>query len=249
MKHQFMKKVYFRFYAELNDFLAVENQQHTFAYHFWGSPSVKDAIQALGVPHTEVSLVLVNSTAVDLSYRLLPGDRVSVYPVFRSIDMPGAGAMLPRPMGGIKFIADSHLGKLSRYLRMLGFDVFYDNQFDDAEIIDLSIKDNRVILTRDLGILKNSKVTSGYFLRSQAPQEQVREVVRRFDLIDHFAPFSRCMECNGKLKEVNKTAVIHQLQPQTLNDFNEFFECQGCAKVYWKGSHYDRMWKMIDQLV
>ncbi|MCD4696611.1 MAG: Mut7-C RNAse domain-containing protein, partial [Bacteroidales bacterium] len=140
-----------------------------------------------------------------------------------------------------KFILDVHLGKLARYLRMLGFDTLYENNYPDPQIIDIAKKEKRIILTRDVGILKNSAVTHGYWVRSQNPREQLREVITRFDLSVNIKPLFRCMECNGIIEKVDKKEIIDQLKPKTKKYFNEFFRCTQCKKVYWEGSHYKKM--------
>ena len=249
MVHGVKKVVYFRFYAELNDFLAYEKRQVTFAYRYWGTPSVKNAIQANGVPHTEVDLVLVNGQPVDFSYHLTPQDRISVYPVFESLDISAGNPLRSKPLRRLQFVVDANLGKLARYIRMLGMDALYDSQFEDAEIIRISQAENRIILTRDLGILKQNSVSRGYFLRSPDPKTQLAEVVRRFDLRADIHPFSRCMECNGILKPIEKEKIKDALDEETLRIFHEFYLCSHCAKIYWKGSHYEHMVKTIEALV
>lgn len=243
------KKAYFRFYEELNDFLPHHKRKKNFEYHFWGSPSVKDAIQALGVPHTEVDLILVNSSPVDFTYHLQAEDQISVYPIFESLDISAINPLRSKPLRRLKFILDVHLGKLSRYLRMLGFDTLYDNQFSDEEIMRIAREEKRIILTCDLEILKNNAVTHGYYLKSQHPREQIKEVIQRFDLTAHMQPFSRCMDCNGKLENVEKQVIIEHLEVQIRKDFEEFYRCTKCGKIYWKGSHYERMLTMIDNLI
>ncbi|MCD4665142.1 MAG: Mut7-C RNAse domain-containing protein, partial [Bacteroidales bacterium] len=154
----------------------------------------------------------------------------------------------PKPLRETKFILDVHLGKLARYLRMLGFDSLYENNYSDQQIIEISVKEKRIILTRDLGILKNSTVTHGYWLRSQNPKKQLSEVVNRLDLADNIKPLYRCMKCNGIIEKVDKNDIINQLQPKTKKYFNEFFRCSQCKKVYWKGSHYEKMKKSLSTL-
>lgn len=243
------KKAYFRFYEELNDFLPKKNWKRTFAYYFWGSPAVKDVIQALGVPHTEVDLILANTVPVDFAYRLREEDRIAVYPVFESLDITAIKPANIAPLRHMQFVLDAHLGKLARYLRMLGFDSRYDNQFTDKEIIQMAAQEQRIILTRDREMLKNNAVTHGYYLRSQNSQEQLMEVIDRFNLASQIKPFSRCMVCNSILEAVNKLEVLGQLKDQTKEDFNEFYRCKKCRKIYWKGSHYERMLRMINGVV
>ena len=242
------KIAYFRFYAELNDFLPIEKHKQNIHYSFWGSPTVKDCIEALGVPHTEVHLILVGSTPVDFSYYIEAEDQISVYPIFELLDISEISPIKPKLLPVMAFILDTHLGKLTRYLRMLGFDSLYGNYLTDQEIIDRSFTDNRVILTRDIGILKHKSMVHGYYLRSNLPGEQIREVIDRFKLTNSLKPFTRCMVCNGLLQLVDKQMVIEQLLPQTRRDFTEFYRCTKCGKIYWKGSHYERMLKMVDNL-
>jgi uncharacterized protein len=239
----------FRFYEELNDFLPAEKQKTAFTYTFSGNPSVKDAIEAIGVPHTEVDMILVNSCAVDFSCRLNDGDQVSVYPVFESLDINGVTHLRERSLRDIKFIADVHLGKLARYLRFLGLDTTYRTDYDDKEIISLSQKERRVILTRDKGILHHRLVTRGYWIRSQYPAEQVGEVIMRFDLRDQINLFFRCSVCNGLLADVRKEEIVHLLKPKTADFYNDFKICCGCQKIYWQGSHYERLIKLIQAFI
>lgn len=172
----------FRFYEELNEFLPMEWRKRTFSYSFQGTPSVKDTIQAIGVPHSAVDLILVDGEAVAFSHRLRGGERVAVYPVFERLDISPVSRLRPKPLRRTRFVLDAHLGKLARYLRMLGFDAAYARDWDHARIIDLAREQRRIILTRDRGVLKHSRVTHGYWVRSQRPTEQLREVLKAFDL-------------------------------------------------------------------
>jgi uncharacterized protein with PIN domain len=231
----------FRFYQELNDFLPLDRRQRWFPYRFRDSPAVKHAIETLGVPHTEVDLILVNGASVGFDYRLQPGDRVSVYPVFESLDISPVTRLRPRPLREPRFICDVHLGKLSRRLRLLGFDTAYDHWIDDRQIVEIALADRRIILTRDRGLLKMKDVTHGYLVRSPSVHEQVLEVLKRFELFSQLQPFTRCMRCNGTIVSVPKLEVQHRVPVETRDCHDEFFQCAGCGKVYWKGSHFARM--------
>jgi len=242
------KTAYFRFYAELNDFLLYAHRYKSHPYRFWGKPSLKNAIQAQGVPHTEVELILVNGEIADFDHHLTAGDYVSVYPVFESLDISKITILHPQPLRELKFVIDANLGKLTKYVRMLGFDSLYDNRFSDDEIMRISSKENRIILTRDMGILKHNRVTRGYFLRSTDPKEQLRELIRRFDLLSSIRPFTRCMNCNGVLLEISKASARSEVKEDTYRNFSSFFRCPKCHKVYWKGSHFDRMLEMVEGL-
>lgn len=241
-----MKRAYFRFYAELNDFLPQERRFVTFTYPFDLSPSVKDAIEALGVPHTEVDLILANGESVDFSYVLRDDDRISVYPVFESIDITPLVRVRPRPLRQTRFVLDTHLGRLAVYLRMLGFDTLYRNDYRDEELARISSEERRILLTRDRGLLKRNAVTRGYCVRSTEPRQQLIEVLRRFDLFGSLAPFQRCLRCNGTLQPVRKEEVINRLPPRTRRYYDEFRICIRCGQIYWKGSHYQRMQRFAE---
>jgi len=244
-----MPQAYFRFYAELNDFLPRERQQVGFDYAFNGSPSVKDSIEALGVPHTEVDLILVNGESVDFSYQLNDGDRVSVYPVFEALDITPLLRVRPKPLRVTRFVCDVHLGTLARYLRMLGFDTLYPEDYDDANLARISREERRILLTRDRGLVKRGIVTHGYCVRDTDPERQLLEVVRRFDLYRSLEPFKRCMKCNGVLERVPKEDILERLPPKTAQYYDEFHECEGCGQLYWRGSHYERMQGLIDEIL
>jgi uncharacterized protein len=240
---------YFRFYEELNDFLPPPKRKKQFTYMFTGNPSVKDAIEAIGVPHVEVDLILVNSQSVDFSCKLQDGDYVSVYPVFESFNIVSVTHLRLKPLRNLKFICDVHLGKLSRLLRLCGFDTVFLTDINDQEIIDLGLSEKRVILTRDKGLLKNKRVTHGYWIRSQYPRIQLKEIILRFDLNDRLSLFTRCLECNGLLTDVSKEEIIDRLLPKTRQYYTDFKRCSECNRIYWNGSHYFRMKTDIDALV
>ena len=243
-----MPTVQMRFYEELNDFLPVDRRKVTFPHTVRGRVSVKDLVESLGVPHTEIDLILANGNSVDFSYLVQDGDRISVYPVFEALDISPVLRLRPQPLRVMRFVADIHLGKLARHLRMLGFDALYQNDYQDEELAQISRLQGRILLTRDCGLLKRNEVTHGYWLRAKHPVEQLQEVVRRFDLAAAIAPFSRCLECNGLLTKVDKQEIMDRLQTETRKAFNEFQLCQVCGKIYWRGSHHHRMQTLIERL-
>ena len=231
----------FRFYEELNDFLPSRHKKQYKVFFFKGTPSIKDAIEAQNVPHTEVDLILVNGNPADFNYKLQSGDRVSIYPVFESFDIGPVKRCTGEPLRETKFILDVHLGKLAKLLRMTGFDTLYRNDFEDNEIIKEAMAQNRIILTRDRGILKNSLVKKGYYIRSQKPKEQLKEVINRFQLHSAIRFLCRCIACNSIIQEVEKKDVRKNLKRGTMIHFEKFFKCDSCGRIYWEGSHYDRM--------
>lgn len=240
--------VAFRFYEELNDFLPFQFRKKRFEYNIASNTSVKDSIEALGVPHTEIDLIMVNGNSVDFAYNLKQGDNISVYPKFESFDISELTKLRSKPLREIKFILDVHLGKLAKYLRLLGFDTIYNNSLDDPEIIETAQKEKRIILTRDFGILKNGKVTHGYWLRSQDSKEQLKEVIQRFGLKDKFNIFSRCTICNGEINKIQKSEIKERIDKKILIEYNTFYLCTACKKIYWEGSHYDNMLKFINSI-
>ena len=243
------KSAAFRFYEELNDFLPEKKRKTCFSVTFNGNPAVKDVIESLGVPHTEIDLILVNSRSVDFAYQLKTGDQVSVYPVFESLDISNITHLRERPLRRSKFILDVHLGKLANYLRMLGFDTLYSNNYSDGMIVRLAATGKRIILTRDIGILKIKEVTHGYWVRSQNPETQLLEVIRRFDLKSSIAPFHRCMTCNGLIEKVKKESVQDRLKEMTKKHYSDFYLCSSCGKIFWQGSHYDKMKRFIEEIL
>ena len=244
-----MGRATFRFYAELNDFLPPEKRKRDIEYEFFGTPTVKDAIEALGVPHVEVDLVIINGVPVGFSHHLRDGDRVAVYPVFESLDISGVSRLRPKPLREPRFVADVHLGKLVRILRLLGIDVIQPSNPADEELVRISRKEGRILLTRDRHLLKHGKLTHGYYVRSDRPVEQAREVLRRFDLWGQVRPFTRCPVCNGKLEPVRKEEVLDLIPPRTAAWLEEYTRCRDCGKLYWPGTHYRRLRETISQVL
>ncbi|MDR3626548.1 MAG: Mut7-C RNAse domain-containing protein, partial [Ignavibacteriaceae bacterium] len=195
-----MKTASVRFYEELNDFLPECKRKTRFGHIFCGRPSVKDFIESIGVPHTEIDMILVNGNSVNFTYIVNDCDDISVYPVFESFDITGIQHLRAEPLRNPKFVLDVHLGTLAKYMRLLGFDTLYQNNFTDEEIIVISLNEGRTILTRDRGILKRNIVQRGYFVRGTNPKEQTKEVINRFNLYRLVKSFSRCLVCNSPLK-------------------------------------------------
>jgi uncharacterized protein with PIN domain len=239
----------FRFYEELNDFLEPGCHKKTIEYRFDGRPAIKDPIERLGVPHSEIDLIVVNSASVGFDYRLGNGDRVAVYPVFESLDISPLQHLRARPLRVTRFMVDVNLGKLARLLRMLGFDAAYSNSLQDAEIVDIAAREHRIILTRDRRLLFRKAVTHGYWVRSDDPETQLVEVVQRLDLASQLRPLRRCLACNGEIESVEREQVWSRLEPLTRRYYREFYRCSGCHKVYWEGSHVEHMSDVIRRLL
>jgi uncharacterized protein with PIN domain len=242
-------KATFRFYAELNDFLAPERRYHNFTYEVPGNPAVKDSIEALGVPHTEVDLILINGRSQDFTYQLQDGDQISVYPVFESVDITPLIRLRPEPLREVRFVLDTHLGRLAGYLRMLGFDTIYSNDCSDEELAKISSEGKRILLTKDRGLLKRNIVTHGYYVRGTQPRDKLIEVLRRFDLFQQVQPFTRCIRCNGLLENVTKEDVLQFLPPKVKAGYDSYRRCRECEQIYWKGTHYERMQQFIQHVL
>lgn len=242
-----MAAVSFRFYAQLNDFVATDRRARRFVYSLNGRSSVKDAIEALGVPHPEVDLILVNGTPVGFTHLLHDGDAVAIYPTFHAMDLgelQRVGATVPEP---IRFVIDVHLRKLASLLRLTGFDAVVLQ--DDVQIAAAAASDARVVLTRDRELLKRSAIRYGYWIRNTDPRAQFTELVQRLDLTCRARPFTRCLCCNGLLQSVSKEAVAAGLPSRTRAVFDEFHRCCGCYRIYWRGSHYQRLSDLLQRLL
>lgn len=243
-----MNQAYFQFYTNLNYFLPAEKQHILFPHKIYEDASIKDTIEAIGVPHPEVDVILVNDQAVDFSYTVQPEDVVMIYPLFTAFEVTPTVRLAPPALQEARFVLDAHLGRLASYLRRLGFDVLYRNDYEDAELARISSEESRILLTRDLGLLKRSLVSYGYFVRSVNPEEQAVELVRRYQLLDQIKPFSRCARCNGLLHPVEKEAIFHRLPAQTRQEYDEFQLCESCDQIYWRGSHVERIEAWIQWL-
>lgn len=243
-----LEQINIRFYEELNDFLPQDKRKTDFNHELKKARSIKDLIESIGVPHTEVDLIIVNGESVDFNYLVQDSDRISVYPVFESLDISPLNHCQPAPLRKPRFVLDAHLGRLAAYLRMLGFDTLYRNNYDDPELAYISADEHRILLTCDRRLLMRKQITHGYFVRTRQPQQQILEILARFDLHNNQKPFTRCMHCNGKTHAVKKQDIESQLLPKTKKFYDEFYQCETCNKIYWQGSHYLKMKEMITLL-
>jgi len=236
----------FRFYDALNDFLARERRGAEFLAPCARDATTKHMIEALGVPHTEVELILVNGESSGLERILEEGDRVAVYPRFSRLDVAPVLRLPQQPPGRLRFVADAHLGGLARLLRMAGFDTIYRNTIADAEIETLAIEQDRIVLTRDRELLKRRGVGFGCYVRTLHAQEQLSEVFDRYGLAERARPFTLCLHCNASLRSVAKDEVLERLPPAVRESQDQFTVCDCCGRVFWKGSHWKRMAGMLE---
>lgn len=235
----------FHFHDELSDFLPRDRRQREFTCRYARAATTKHMIEALGVPHTEVELILVNGESTGFDRLLKEGDRVAVYPRFKA-----SGASHPvrvrEPLQEPRFVADAHLGGLAHMLRMMGFDTLYDNNFHDDDIVAITERDGRMVLSRDRELLKRRTVIYGCYPHAQKPAQQLREIVERLDLARSAKPFTLCLHCNAPLRPVDKASVLDRLPPRVRENYERFSTCDNCGRVYWEGSHWRNMNRLLD---
>lgn len=223
----------FRFFGELNDFLPRDRRDSPFAAPCARAATAKHMIEALGVPHTEVGQLRVNGLPGAFERLLQEGDDLAVYPQSQAA------------LAGTGFVADAHLGGLARLLRMAGFDTLYDNGYRDEEIVAIARGEARTVLTRDRELLKRRELVHGCYLHAIRPEAQLRELSARLRLAAAALPLTRCLHCNRLLRPVAKAAVAERLPPAVCARQQQFTTCDACGRVFWKGSHYQRMLAML----
>ncbi|MBI4693662.1 MAG: Mut7-C ubiquitin/RNAse domain-containing protein [Gammaproteobacteria bacterium] len=238
-----MPEAHFRFYEELNDFLPVDRRRQEFRVFFEETRSVKHLIESVGVPHTEVEIILANGESVGFDYLVRDGDFVSVYPVFELLDV--RSLVRDAPLRDTRFLADAHLAGLARRLRMAGFDTVVADAEADAALVRRAVAEGRILLTRDLELLKHRELTHGLYVRALKPLEQFREVLLRLDLAASMRPFTRCTVCNGAVDDVEAAAVADRVPDAVRARHARFARCGGCGRVYWEGSHWRRMREVL----
>jgi len=242
-----MNTLTMRFHGNLNDFLPYARRERAFAVSVEGRPAVKDVIEAVGVPHPDVDMIVANDVSVDFRYIVRAGDLIEVFPVGVAVTLTPMRHLCLAPPAP-RFVLDVHLGRLAAYLRLLGFDTRYANACDDDVLARIAHDEERILLTRDVGLLKRGAVIYGAFIRETQPERQAAEVMRRFRLLGAVRPFARCLSCNGLLAPAARTAVAGRVPERILTEFDRFQVCGACGKVFWPGSHYQRMQGLIARL-
>ncbi len=196
-----------------------------------------------------MELILINGQPLAFSYQVQAGDRVAVYPAFAALELESAVLLRPPPPQPIRFLLDNHLGRLARYLRLLGLDTLYfNNEYDDDQLASKASEMGCVLLSRDRGLLKRSQVVHGTYLHSKDPRKQIVEVLQRYLLFDQIQPWSRCLRCNGVLQPVTKEQILERLEPKTKLYYDDFKMCESCRQIYWKGSHFKRLQYFVAQI-
>jgi len=239
-------KIRLRFHGDLNLFLGSKAGGAVIERPLAEKTSIKDVIESCGVPHPEVDLILVDNQTVGFDHTLVSEAEVEIFPV-KNRDTHRAEKRL-QAIDISRFVADGHLGGLTRNLRLLGFDVAYPKNADDRQLLEVMSRENRALLTRDRRLLMHGIVQHGYCPRSQNADEQTIEVVRRFDLSKLVAPFTRCLRCNAPLEEATKAEVIDRLEPLTKIYYDQFRRCPDCKQIYWSGSHFAKLQKRIEEI-
>ena len=241
----------FTVYDDLNFFLARQHKNKPITHQWAWKASVKDMIESLGVPHPEIDLLIVNDRSVNFDYIVQDGDDIHVYPMpyFQTHSHPDKTRIIPEYEGRPRFILDTHLGRLASYLRMMGFDTLYRNDYPDDELADVSNAEQRILLTRDVGLLKRSLVIYGYYVRNTNPRKRLHEIAQRYHLIEQIQPFQFCMRCNGELHPVDRADIMDQISEKTATFYDTFHQCHDCEQIYWKGSHYVKMEKLLDEVI
>jgi uncharacterized protein with PIN domain/sulfur carrier protein ThiS len=237
-------------HGDLSDFLPSRRRGAAERRRFEGQPAVKDLLEAFGVPHPEIAVVAVNGASVGFDHPVRDGDHVEAWSAAAAAEAGLTPALRTTPADAtaLRFVVDGHLGRLAAYLRMLGFDTWYRNDADDDRLAAIAATEERIVLTRDRGLLKRSAVRRGAYLRSDRPVEQLVEVTRRFGLADRWQPFGRCLRCNTVLVPVGREQILDRLQPLTRIYYDDFRRCPGCDAIYWKGSHHARMERLIGRV-
>lgn len=244
-----MKTATFTFHGRTRFFLSRRQQQQPIVQDFDWRGTIKDMVESIAPPHTEIELITVNGKSVGWDTIMQDGDDVQVYSDFDAVDIPDKIRLTPAYEGKPKFILDTHLGRLASYLRMMGFDTLYRNDYPDDVLAEVSASENRIVLTRDVGVLKRGIVVHGYFVRNTDPRKRLLEINERYNLAPYADPFGRCMSCNGELKIVDKTEIANSVPDGVTDTFDTFHQCLACEKIYWKGSHYTKMERIIAEVM
>ncbi|WP_133912692.1 Mut7-C RNAse domain-containing protein [Streptomyces sp. NBC_00582] len=202
-----------------------------------GVSTLGHVVESLGVPLTEVGTLVVDGREVPVSHVPAHGERVTVRPVARPQQVPGAP---------LRFLLDVHLGTLARRMRLLGVDTAYEStDIGDPALATRSAAEQRVMLSRDRGLLRRRELWAGAYIYSTSPDDQLRDVLDRFR--PDLAPWTRCTACNGLLREATKDEVADQLAHGTHRSYDVFAQCASCGRAYWKGAHHEQLEAIVER--
>lgn len=217
-------------------------------YELTRRASVKDIIEAHGVPHTEVGRIRYDSESVDFGFIPEREGTLQIDGIRTPFRVNRESILRPYPLNRICFVADVNVIRLGKLMILLGFDVCYDRTLTDDQIAQIAADQGRIVLSRDTLLLKRKNIIYAKRIRENDPYSQLVEVVSFFGLEDRICFFSRCMLCNTQLEKVQKRDIINRLEPKTRKYFNTFLQCPGCGKIYWKGSHFDHIRERLNHM-
>jgi hypothetical protein len=240
-----MQLIELTFLGELNDFLGSDKSVTTYRFPLQRRTSIKDLIEAVGPPHPEVGGIEARGESLDFSFRPEPGDSIRVTPLCRPVDVRSGDLLHPEPLPEVRFVVDVNVGRVARKLRLLGFDAAYHHTWDDDSIAELAAEEGRIVLSKDIALLKRRIIVWARYLRAEDPAQQLLEVLSVFGLRGPFPTLTRCLDCNAELEEVNKEAILHLLEPKTKKYYHSFSRCPSCGKIYWAGSHQERIMQWL----
>lgn len=229
-----------------------KKQTNPIIYPLTRRASIKDIIESCGVPHTEIGGIALGKLDIDFDYIPDADCIIDIFSVTTATMHSPAGELLRPPPGKLHFMVDVNVAKLVPLLRMSGVSadllpVKYIREA--ARVASLVNQKQCILLTRNRDLLKIREFVHGRLLRSQQPIVQLREVIMSYGLQTKLHPFSRCMACNGWLEKVDKSEIEHRLLPLTRQYYDHFKQCTSCEKIYWQGSHHERMVKIIESIL
>ncbi len=210
--------------------------------------SIKDIIEALHIPHTEISSISHNDTEINFSHIPEAGERILLHSFSPGTDVTRPTLLRPDPLPTTSFIVDINVGKLARLLRMSGIDTLHDPQLLEKEIAEMAVTNRRILLSRNRDLLYRKSILWGHLVRAEQPEKQLAEVMTLFGLRDAIQPFNRCLQCNALLQPVEKSAILHRLEPLTRKYYRKFHVCPDCEQIFWRGSHHKRMEELIKRV-
>lgn len=210
--------------------------------------SIKDIIEALHIPHTEISSIFLNDTEISFSHIPAAGEKLLLHSFSPGTDVTRPTLLRPDPLPTTSFIVDINVGKLARLLRMSGINTLYDPQLQEKDLARLAADDRRILLSRNRDLLRRKSILWGHLVRAEQPEKQLTEVMTLFELHDAIQPFSRCLQCNALLEPVEKSAILHRLEPLTKKYYRKFHICPDCEQIFWRGSHHKQMEELIKRV-
>ncbi len=238
-----------RCFAELNDYLAPQLRFTPFSMPVAEGSTVAGLLTMLGIPQSEVDLVLRNGEAAQFETRVADGDRISMYPIFETFDIGPVQRLRSRPLRRPAFVLDVHLGKLASFLRMFGFDASYAPTLTDEQLISISLEEHRALLSKDRALLRDPRLVRSYAVKADNPREQIIEVVKHFDLVGSSEPLTRCLLCNVLLVSAAQETVIERIPARVGATCRSFTACPQCGRIYWEGTHHKRMTAFVADVI